>query len=77
MENEEIIENLRQSYPNADNLFDGLEDSFTVSKATKSCSIEFLAENDVEITAWISEIASNDRVKNILRVWFSLFRPYN
>ena len=56
MENEEIIENLRSSHPNADNLFDGLEDSFAVSKATKSCSIEFLAENDVEITAWISEM---------------------
>lgn len=50
MENEEIIETLRSSQPNAENLLNGLEDTFTVSKRSKSCSIEFLAENDAEIS---------------------------
>jgi len=77
MENEEIIETLRQAHPNADNLFEGLEDSFTVSKSTKNTCIEFLAENDVEISSWISGVQENSRVKNILRLWFTLFRPYN
>lgn len=77
MENEEIIETLRSSNPNADSIFEGIEDNFSVSKTAKSCSIEFLAENDVEISGWISEVQENDRVKNVLRVWFSLFRPYN
>jgi len=35
MENEEIIENLRSSQPNAENLLNGLEDTFTVSKTSK------------------------------------------
>ena len=72
-----MIETLRSSHPNIDNLFEGIEDSFTVSKTAKSCSIEFLTENDVEITSWITEVEGNDRVKNVLRVWFSLFKPYN
>ena len=76
MDNEEMIESLRSSNPNADSIFEGLEDSFQVTKKSKS-SLDFLAEYDVEITSWISEIAENDRVKNILRVWFSLFKPYN
>jgi hypothetical protein len=31
----------------------------------------------VEITSWISEVEENERVKKILRLWFSLFTPFN
>lgn len=52
-------------------------DGFKISRTTNTTCIEFLAENDVEISAWISEAAENERVKKILRVWFTLFKPYN
>ena len=37
-----------------------------------------MAEMDeIEISSWLTEAEGNEKVKNILRVWFSLFKPYN
>jgi hypothetical protein len=75
LRNEELIESLRQSNPEADK--DLPKDKFSVSKSTKSTCIEFLEENDVEISSWIGEANENEQVKKILKVWFTLIRGYN
>jgi hypothetical protein len=33
--------------------------------------------DEIEISSWLSEAEGNEKVKNILRVWFSLFKPYS
>ncbi len=32
---------------------------------------------DVDISTWISEANESELVKKVLRVWFSLVKPYN
>jgi len=32
---------------------------------------------DVEISSWISEANDSDLVKKVLRVWFTLVKPYS
>ena len=50
---------------------------FQLSKNTKSTSIEFLQENDVELSTWISEADESPLVQKCLRLWFTLSRQYN
>ncbi len=50
---------------------------FKISRTTKTTCIDFLKDNDVEIVSWINEASENERVKKILRIWFTLFKPYN
>jgi len=75
--NEELIESLRSGNPDADKSLTNLQETFKISKTTKTTCIDFLADMDQEITAWISEAQESERVKKILRVWFALVRPYN
>lgn len=48
-----------------------------MSRTTKTTCLDFLADMDVDITTWISEANESDLVKKVLRVWFSLVKPYN
>ena len=77
LRNEELIESLRQSHPEADKVGDLSKEKFQISKSTKGTCLEFLADNDVEISSWISDADENDQVKKILKVWFTLFKEYN
>jgi hypothetical protein len=77
LRNEELIESLRQSNPEADKSGDLNKEKFHISKSTKSTCIEFLEDNDVEISSWIGEANENDKVKRILKVWFTLTNEYN
>lgn len=74
LRNEEQIENLRQSYPDAEL---ASETPFQLSKSTKSTSVEFLSDNDVEISTWISEADESPLVHKCLRLWFTLCKQYN
>lgn len=65
---------MRQNTPEAEGLKDG---PFQLSKNTKSTSIEFLQENDVELSTWISEADESPLVQKCLRLWFTLCRQYN
>jgi hypothetical protein len=75
LKNEEQIENLRQSHPDADN--DKPLPPFVLSKQRKSHCIDFLEESSEDISNWIGAVDDNDRVKKILKIWFTLFQPYN
>lgn len=75
LRNEELIENLRASNPDADRELP--KEKFAISKSTKSTCVDFLEENDVEITSWIGEANESERVKKILKVWFALVGQYN
>lgn len=75
LRNEEMIESLRQDNPDAEK--GGDPPKFAISKTTKSTCIDFLVDNDVEISSWISEANENEKVKRILKVWFTLSKEYN
>jgi 5-methylcytosine-specific restriction endonuclease McrBC regulatory subunit McrC len=78
MQNEELIESLRQAHPDADKAAADLgKAKFEISKNTKSTSIEFLSDNEVTIDQWIGEAEESQRVKEILRIWFALSGRYN
>ncbi|CDW71249.1 UNKNOWN [Stylonychia lemnae] len=51
--------------------------AFQTSKNTNTCCIEFLQENDVETASWIDEADGHDKLKKILKVFFSLISTYN
>jgi hypothetical protein len=36
-----------------------------------------LKENEVEIDTWINEADENEKVKKILKIWFTLSSTYN
>ncbi len=72
--NEEQIESLKQSFPEGEAASDA---PFQLSKSTKSTSVEFLSENDVEISTWISEADESNLVHKCLRLWFTLCKQYN
>jgi hypothetical protein len=76
IKNEEEIENLRSSSPDADK-HEFNREAFQLSKNTKSACIEFLKENEVEIDTWINDADDNERVKKILKIWFTLSNSYN
>lgn len=76
MKNEEQIEQVRNSNPDAEK-HEFNKDNFTISKLTKSGCIEFLKENDVDIDSWITDADENDKVKKILKIWFTLSSTYN
>lgn len=76
IKNEEQIESLRTSNPNAEK-HEFNRDNFQLSKHTKSACIEFLKENDVEIDSWINDADDNEMVKRILKLWFTLSSSYN
>lgn len=78
MRNEELIENIRQSHPDADKAAADLTKAkFELSKTTKSTCLEFLSENDVELESWIGDVRDNEKVMKILKLWFSLSTVHN
>jgi len=78
MKNEEFIDSLRQSHADADKIAANLgKEPFTISKITKGTSIEFLIDNEVPLESWIGDIDDNEKVKKILKVWFTLQGRYN
>ena len=48
-----------------------------MSKHTKTGCIEFLKDMDVEINMWINDADDNERVKKILKIWFTLNNRHN
>jgi len=67
-----------QNHPEADKKDNNQSaDKFQLNKNTRSTCIDFLRENDVDISAWIGEADENERIKKILMVWFTLFSSYN
>jgi hypothetical protein len=76
IKNEEQIENIRNGTPEAEK-HEFNKDNFSLSKHTKSACIEFLKETDIEIDSWINDADDNDKVKKILKIWFTLSATYN
>ena len=74
--NELQIEKLRTEHPEAEK-HEFNKDAFQVSKLTKSGCLEFLKDNDVEIDSWINDADDNEKVKKILKIWFTLSQTYN
>ena len=78
LQNEELIDTLRsEQTPDIEKSLAGIQDSFKVSRTTKTTCLDFLADMDVDISNWISEANESELVKKVLRVWFSLVKPYN
>ena len=77
MHNEELIETLRQSHPDSDKSGDISKEPFAISKSTKNTCIDFLNDNDVDISSWISEADENERVKKVLKLWFTICKQFN
>ena len=76
--NEELIATILQNHPEADKKDNNQSaDKFQLNKNTRSTCIDFLRENDVDISAWIGEADENERIKKILMVWFTIFSSYN
>lgn len=40
-------------------------------------TIDFLQEMEVEIENWIGEVDENEKIKKILKVWFTMLKTYN
>lgn len=76
MKNEEDIEAVRSSNSEAEK-HEFNRDAFSLSKHTKSACIEFLKENEVDIDSWINDADDNEKVKKILKIWFTLSSSYN
>ena len=76
IKNEEQIESLRNGNADAEK-HEFNREHFAFSKHTNSACIEFLNDNDIELDTWIGDADDNDKVKNILKIWFTLNRSYN
>jgi hypothetical protein len=75
MKNEEQIESLRGV---ADvEKYDFNRAAFNLSKHTKSACIEFLKDNEIEIDTWIEDANDNEKVRKILKIWFTLSATHN
>ena len=48
-----------------------------MSKLTKTACIDFLKENDVEIDTWINDADDSEKLKKILKIFFTLNSQYN
>lgn len=78
LKNEEMLEEVRQKNPDAEKHGEfSSKEGFSVSKLTKSGCLEFLKDTDVEIDTWIDECDDNEKVKKILKIWFTLSSTYN
>lgn len=53
MSNEELVQSIRTSHPEADKPSEASAENFKTSKNTDQCCIEFVKENDVEGSLWI------------------------
>ena len=51
--------------------------TFQVSKLTKSACIDFLKENDVDIESWIADADDSEKLKKVLKIFFTLNSSYN
>jgi hypothetical protein len=72
MSNEELIQQLRSDHPEAEKQPEISSAAFQVSKLTKTACIDFLKENDVEIDTWISDADNCEKLKKILKIFFTL-----
>lgn len=75
MANEELIESIRTSNPEAENAQQ--PGAFSVSKHTKSSCIDFLKDCDVEIDQWIDSADESEKVKKALKLFFTVNSSYN
>jgi len=48
-----------------------------VSKHTKTACVDFLEENDVDIDSWINDLDDCEKLKKVLKVFFTLNSNYN
>lgn len=76
MNNEEMLERVRSENPDAEK-HEFIKEHFQVSKLTNTGCLDFLKENDVEIDCWIEDCDGNEKVKKILKIWFTLSSTYN
>ena len=77
-QNEELVHNLKaEANAEIEKALNGLQESFKISNTTKVTCIDFFTDMDVEISEWISDINESEKTKNVLRLWFSLLKPYN
>lgn len=77
MSNEELIESIKTSNPDADKPSQNTAATFKLSKNADQCCIEFLKENDVELSNWIEQVESSEKVLKILKLHFTLVSTYN
>jgi hypothetical protein len=78
VQNEELVQTLKaEANGEIEKALNGLQESFKISNTTKVTCIDFFSDMDVEISEWISDINDSEKTKNILRLWFSLLKPYN
>jgi hypothetical protein len=77
MNNEELLEQLRQDHPDAEKQAEVTLAGFSVSKTTKQACLEFLKENDVDIDSWINDADESEKVKKALKLFFTLDSAYN
>lgn len=76
MKNEETIMAIRNDHPDAE-AFKLDETKFQLKKQTKGV-LDFLQEDgDQAIENWIGEVDESERVKKILRLWFTLVKSFN
>ncbi len=76
MENEEAIQNLRKEHPDSENQ-EFTPSNFAISKTTLQTCMEFLKENEVEIDSWIESLDECEKLKKILKIFFTLCSTYN
>ena len=75
MKNEELIETIKTSNPEAEGFQQA--GAFSVSKHTKSSCIDFLKDCDVEIDQWIDSADESEKVKKALKLFFTVHESYN
>lgn len=72
---EDQVEQIRSSHPDAEN--DKQQPPFAVSKHTRSSCIDFLKDCDVEIDQWIDAADESEKVKRVLKLFFTVSSAYN
>lgn len=77
MSNEELIETVKTSNPEANKPSENTVANFKVSKNAETCCIEFVKENDIELSSWIDSVESSEKVLKVLKLYFSLVSTYN
>ena len=77
MANEELVERIRTTSPEADKPSENTLANFKLSKNTDQCCIEFVRDNDVEISSWIEEVEASEKSLKVLRLFFTLVSTYN
>lgn len=77
MSNEELIESIKTSNPDADKPSQNTAATFKLSKNADQCCIDFLKESDVELSSWIEQVESSEKVLKVLKLHFTLVSTYN